>query len=224
MKKVLSLLLTVLVSLSLCGCGGITGGSSLPARELAGRWSGEAEDISAALTALLSNKEDPEMQELLSYITLEKIYCVRELILDPDGRFTLSPTAQSLSEAVTSAETCFREGFDRYLYSAALETLAELGRTEAEYRAELGAAADEDLVAALGIDADALFEELAPRGRLEGLGQALSVSGSYELQNSELLLTVDVQTASARYDAENDSLAFSAGCGFISPVCFYRSN
>ena len=221
MRKLTVLVAAALAALALCCCGILSGGT-LSAEELAGRWSGDAQDVAAGVTAILGNSDDPEMQELLSYIRLEGIYSVRELSLSADGSFTLAPSGESAEETLAAAEQGFRAGFNGYLLSAAREALAETGRTEDEYRAELGISASDELLAALDIDADALFAELNLRGRLDGLAQALTVTGAYQVKNGALLLSFGGESAHAEYDKETDCLRFDDESSPLYQLCFYR--
>lgn len=191
MKKRIALLLSLVLVLSalLCACGS-------EKDKLVGTWNTTidmAESFNQELAA------DPEMAEYLSLESLEVGYT---LTFSEDDTFALTvDTASMDAAAVTLAET-MTEGMKKYFADA--------------FAAE-GIEMDVDAaLAAMGMDLDALVDELMAEIFTEEAYAEMNVSGKYKVEGGKLYLSesVDEEPSTDAYNPytlDGSTLTLEAG-------------
>jgi len=163
MKKIIALSLCLILALSLCACGGSK-------KELTGKWTTNIN------MAKVFNDEmaaaDPTMAE---YMSLDTFDLPLVLELKADGTYTMTVDPAAMEESMGKLVQAMSTGLEAYFAAVFAEQGLEMDVHEA--------------LEAMGMDLDALVEELSAELTSEEMFDSFTTEGKYKAEKGRLYLT-----------------------------------
>jgi len=163
MKKIIALSLCLILALSLCACGGAK-------EDLTGKWTTNIN------MAKVFNDEmaaaDPTMAE---YMSLDTFDLPLVLELKADGTYTMTVDPAAMEESMGKLVQAMSTGLEAYFAAVFAEQGLEMDVHEA--------------LEAMGMDLDALVEELSAELTSEEMFDSFTTEGKYKAEKGRLYLT-----------------------------------
>lgn len=191
MKKRIALLLSfvLVLSLALCACGG-------GEENLTGKWTANV-DLTDMMNEELTG--DPEMADLAEYMTIDSFVLPFVLELREDGTYSMGIDEAGMNTAIDGVLADMKEGMLAY-FADVLDV-------------EEGV---EEFLTSMGLDLDALMEEISAELVAEGTFDELTSEGKYKAKDGKLYLSdgLDYEPDPAGYNEyklEGDTLTLDAG-------------
>ena len=178
--------------------------------KLAGKWVSGSVDIADRVQEVfdeLAEDGDVDMTAMAANCNFDDCVLVIYAEFTDKGTFIMNYDSASFVDPFITA---LKDGFQVTMEDALRQDIIDAGITMEEVEATYGTSdIDEVFAADTGITIGDYFDALVPRDSLITLYDSMIITGVYNAEDGNIIITIGTETEAADYDSESDTIIMS---------------